>query len=88
MSIGVLAQVHELGRGQFGRVYLARWRGVEVAVKQLHRGNSAQVGPPTQCTPDGGLVSRGLPQSCHISATSAGDESVHTLDAGACRHAR
>lgn len=31
-------QVHELGRGQFGRVWLARWRGVEVAVKEPRRG--------------------------------------------------
>lgn len=34
-------QVHELGRGQFGRVWLAHWKGVEVAVKELHRGGDA-----------------------------------------------
>ena len=35
-------QVHELGRGQFGRVWLARWRGVEVAVKEPRRGGCAR----------------------------------------------
>lgn len=29
-------QVKELGRGCFGSVWLARWRGVEVALKELH----------------------------------------------------
>lgn len=33
-------QVQELGRGQFGSVWLARWRGVEVALKELHGANS------------------------------------------------
>lgn len=32
-------QVKELGRGQFGSVLLARWLGVDVAVKELR--NSA-----------------------------------------------
>ncbi len=35
-------QVHELGRGQFGRVWLARWRGVEVAVKEPRRSACAR----------------------------------------------
>lgn len=30
--------MHELGRGQFGRVWLARWQGVEVAMKEPHQG--------------------------------------------------
>ena len=34
--------MHELGRGQFGRVWLAHWKGVEVAVKELHRGGDAR----------------------------------------------
>lgn len=33
-------QVAELGRGQFGSVWLARWHGVEVALKELHGANS------------------------------------------------
>ena len=36
----ICVQMHELGRGQFGRVWLARWKGMEVVVKELHRGNS------------------------------------------------
>ena len=32
----------ELGRGQFGSVWLARWHGVEVALKELHGANSAR----------------------------------------------
>ena len=35
-------KVHELGRGQFGRVWLAHWKGVEVAIKELHRGGDAR----------------------------------------------
>ena len=35
-------QLHELGRGQFGRVWLAHWKGVEVAVKELHRSGDAR----------------------------------------------
>ena len=40
-----MRQVKELGRGQFGSVWLARWLGVEVAVKELRdvsdsRGNA------------------------------------------------
>ncbi|KAK9804337.1 hypothetical protein WJX72_008076 [[Myrmecia] bisecta] len=31
-----LEKVKELGRGQFGSVWLCRWLGVEVAVKELH----------------------------------------------------
>ena len=34
--------MHELGRGQFGRVWLARWRGVEVAVKEPRRSGCAR----------------------------------------------
>ena len=34
--------MHELGRGQFGRVWLAHWKGVEVAVKELHRCGDAR----------------------------------------------
>ena len=37
-----LTKVKELGRGQFGSVWLSRWLGVEVAVKELHTANSMQ----------------------------------------------
>ena len=33
---GDLTKVRELGRGQFGAVWHERWRGVDVAVKELH----------------------------------------------------
>ena len=39
---GVAAQVKELGRGQFGSVWLARWLGVDVAVKELHSMSDAK----------------------------------------------
>ena len=29
------AQIRELGRGQFGSVWMAKWLGVEVAIKEL-----------------------------------------------------
>lgn len=35
-------QVQELGRGQFGSVWLARWHGVTVAVKELHAAANAR----------------------------------------------
>ena len=35
-------QVKELGRGQFGSVWLARWLGVDVAVKELHSMSDAK----------------------------------------------
>lgn len=31
----LIPQVKELGRGCFGSVWLAKWRGVEVALKEL-----------------------------------------------------
>ena len=34
--------MHELGRGQFGRVWLAHWKGVEVTVRELHRSGDAR----------------------------------------------
>jgi hypothetical protein len=34
-SLLLLLQVKELGRGCFGSVWLAKWRGVEVALKEL-----------------------------------------------------
>ncbi|DBA94196.1 hypothetical protein WJX77_007431 [Trebouxia sp. C0004] len=37
-----LTKIKELGRGQFGSVWLCRWLGVEVAVKELHATNSVQ----------------------------------------------
>lgn len=33
---GDLTRVQELGRGQFGAVWHQRWRGVDVAVKEMH----------------------------------------------------
>lgn len=33
----------ELGRGQFGTVWLGSWHGTPVAVKQMHREDSYQV---------------------------------------------
>lgn len=45
----ICMQMHELGRGQFGRVWLARWKGVEVAMKELHRGNSLRARQDMLC---------------------------------------
>ena len=42
LSVVSAPKVHELGRGQFGRVWLAHWKGVEVAVKELHRVGDAR----------------------------------------------
>ena len=39
---GLSEQVKELGRGQFGSVWLARWLGVDVAVKELHSMSDAK----------------------------------------------
>ena len=33
--------LQELGRGSFGSVWLGQWRGIDVAVKELHSANSA-----------------------------------------------
>ncbi len=41
LSAGIF-QVRELGRGQCGRVWQARWRGVDVALKELHAARSAR----------------------------------------------
>jgi hypothetical protein len=40
-----VAKVKELGRGQFGSVWLGRWLGIPVAMKELHcsDGRSRQV---------------------------------------------
>lgn len=35
-------QVRQLGRGQFGSVWLARWRGVDVALKEHHGTTDSQ----------------------------------------------
>lgn len=32
--------MQELGRGQFGSVWLAKWLGVDVAIKELHSANT------------------------------------------------
>ncbi len=42
MGPGIPAQVRELGRGQFGSVWLARWRSCAVAVKELHAAASGR----------------------------------------------
>ncbi|CAO4360583.1 unnamed protein product [Caenorhabditis nigoni] len=36
-------RVQEIGRGQFGEVYLAKWRGVDVAVKSLKPNHTEQL---------------------------------------------
>jgi len=54
-----LARVRELGRGHFGSVYLASWRGAPVAVKELLVGSPTDNGMRTGGAP---CVTRTLPR--------------------------